>query len=629
MAVNATQTTSLLMEATLILGVAVVLVPLGKRFGLATVLGYLLAGVLIGPSVLNLVGDTESLLHFAELGVVMLLFLIGLELQPSRLWALRRSIFVLGGLQVTTAAAAITLFLWQFVGLAFDTSVIVGFALSLSSTAFVLQILGEKQQLGTTHGRESFSILLFQDMAVIPLLIAIPFLSGVRAQDYDLTYFLTLLGVFATLIIGSRIVVRPFFRFISESGASELLTAAALFIVIGASMAMNELGISMALGAFLTGVLLADSPYRHELEASIEPFKGLLLGLFFMSVGMNADAALIIEKPLVIFGAALALMGFKFVTLVIIAKLSGNRIGPSLRLGVLLCQGGEFAFVILGVAAQQALVERDFLNILLMVVTVSMALTPVAFWAINRFIDAKLTPTANPRDFDEMPTEHAPVIIAGFGRFGQIVGRVLKMRGIEFTAIEKSARRVDFVRKFGNDIFYGDPNNHELLKAAGIAETKLFVLAIDNIERSVKTAQFLHKAYPKLTVLARARDRHHFYLLREAGVKHIWRETYLSALDLARESLIQLGIEDDKAMASVALFKEYDQRLLVRQQAVYDDEASLIESARESSFELESLFDSDQNAGRHTEPLSQIIEALNKVDLADDSPNKDSNDDRY
>lgn len=607
---TATSTPTLMIQATLFLGAAVILVPLGKRFGLASVLGYLLTGLLLGESGLDIAGNSEQIMHFAELGVIMLLFVIGLELQPSRLWALRRSIFMLGGMQVGITGVLIMLFAWQILKRPIDTSFIVGFGLALSSTAFVLQLLTEKQQLGSTHGREAFSILLFQDMAVIPLLAILPLLSGAREQHYDITYFISVIGVFAGLIAISRFVVRPFFRFVASSGATELLTAIALFIVLGVSLLMGKLGISMALGAFLTGVLLADSEYRHELEASIEPFKGLLLGLFFMSVGMGTNLKILFTMPLLIIGGAVGLMLLKFIVLGLIAKFSGNRLGPSIRLGVTLAQGGEFAFVLFNQAMQQNVLIPEIGEPLILIVTVSMALTPLAFFILEKFGEPHLQSRKPPRAYDQIPDHKHPVIIAGFGRFGQIVGRVLRMHNIEFTAIERSVHRVDFVRKFGNDVYYGDPKNTELLRAAGIAHTKLFIIALDDVERSISTAQFLHHHFPHLTVLARARDRQHYYRLREAGVQHIWRETYLSSLDMSRQSLEMLGVPSDKAAESIDLFREYDERLLVRQQAVYDDEASLIESIKAARNELESLFDSDHNVSVRTETLEGLEEVI-------------------
>ena len=481
---------NLMLQATIFLGAALLFVPLGKRFGIATVLGYLITGLILGPSGLDVAGDAESLLHFSEFGVVMLLFIIGLELQPSRLWALRRSIFVLGGLQVGLTGTLLMGLLHHFFALQLDTAFIVGFGLALSSTAFVLQILTEKQQLSSTHGREAFTILLFQDIAVIPLLAVIPFLSGVREQSYDLLYFGKVFAVFAGLIFASRYVVRPFFKFVASSGASELLTAVALFIVMGVSILMGQIGLSMALGAFLTGVLLADSEYRHELEASIEPFKGLLLGLFFMSVGMLTDVKLILAKPIFIIGCALALMFIKFAVIAAIAKVSGNRWPTSIRLGVTLAQGGEFAFVLFSVASAQSVLRPDLANTLNLVVTISMALTPLAFLLLEKIGEPLFAKRKPSREYDTIPDHEHQVIIAGFGRVGQIIGRVLRMHNIEFTAIERSANRVDFVRKFGNQVYYGDPKNPEILRAAGIQKARVFILAIDDLERSITTAQY-------------------------------------------------------------------------------------------------------------------------------------------
>ena len=600
---------NLMLQATIFLGAALLFVPLGKRFGIATVLGYLITGLILGPSGLDVAGDAESLLHFSEFGVVMLLFIIGLELQPSRLWALRRSIFVLGGLQVGLTGMLLMWLLHHFFSLALDTAFIVGFGLALSSTAFVLQILTEKQQLSSTHGREAFTILLFQDIAVIPLLAVIPFLSGVREQSYDLLYFGKVFAVFAGLIFASRYVVRPFFKFVASSGASELLTAVALFIVMGVSILMGQIGLSMALGAFLTGVLLADSEYRHELEASIEPFKGLLLGLFFMSVGMLTDVKLILAEPIFIIGCAIALMVIKFAVITAIAKVSGNRWPTSIRLGVTLAQGGEFAFVLFSVASAQNVLRPEVANTLNLIVTISMALTPLAFLLLEKIGEPLFAKSKPSREYDSIPDHEHQVIIAGFGRVGQIIGRVLRMHNIEFTAIERSANRVDFVRKFGNQVYYGDPKNPEILRAAGIKKARVFILAIDDLERSITTAQYLRKNYPDMIVLARARDRQHYYRLREVGVRHIWRETYLSSLDMSRESLQLLGISPEKARETVQTFRDYDDDLIERQQAIYGDEASLIESAQSAMAELESLFDEDIDKARKMD-LTDFYEPL-------------------
>lgn len=608
---------SLLVQITIFLGAAILLVPLGRRFGLATVLGYLLTGVILGPSGFDVAGNTEAVMHFAEYGVVMLLFIIGLELQPSRLWALRRPIFVMGGLQVVVTGAILMFAVWQMASLTsstlfgitlqsqLSTSFIVGFGFALSSTAFVLQLLTEKQQLASAHGRDAFAILLFQDIAVIPILAILPLFhsSGLQpsGQGVDFVYFVKVIGVFVGLVLASRSIVRPLFRLIVSSGANELLTAVALFFIFGVALLMNQLHISMALGAFLTGVLLADSEYRHEIEASIQPFKGLLLGLFFMSVGMSTNLHLIIAEPFLVIGGAAGLMIAKFFILFVIARMMGNRIPTSARLGIALAQGGEFAFVVFNTAVTQKIIPIDLAQPLILIVTLSMAMTPLAFFILEKYLEPVFTRQQPEREFDEIPNHEHRVIIAGFGRVGQIVARILRMHHIEFTAIEKDAGQVDFVRKFGNAVYYGNPNNPELLRSAGIAHAELFVLALDDQDQSVITAEYLTRTYPKLKIIARARDRQHYYRLREAGVHHVWRETYFSSLGMARASLLALGFDESTAAESIEVFQEYDEALLERQQAVYDDDVKIIESARAAMIELEGLFDSDHHVTRKIE----------------------------
>ncbi len=588
----------LLLQITIFLGAAVLLVPLGKRFGLATVLGYLFTGILLGPYVLKVVHDPESIMHLAEYGVIMLMFLIGLELRPQRLWELRRSIFVMGGLQMGITAILLLGLIWLFLDLSFYASLVIGFGLALSSTAFVLQLLAEKQQLVSTHGRQAFAILLFQDMAVIPLLALLPLMSGINDTHHGIAHFAAVVATFSGLFLFSRYVMRPFFRFITQSGASELLTAIALFIVLAVVQLMNLLDISTTLGAFLTGVLLADSEYRHELEASIQPFKGLLLGLFFMTVGMTIQLDLLREIPWLIIGGALGLMVLKLVTLAIVAHLNGYRWSTSIRLGIALAQGGEFAFVLFSSASQNQILERNIVEPLTLIVTLSMMLTPLAFFVLERWGEPFFNRhNASPK-YDQIPDNEHTVIIAGFGRVGQIVGRLLRMHNIEFTAIDKNINQVDFVRKFGNAVYYGDPKNPEILRAAGIANARLLVLSMDEVEDCTKVAKYIKRTYPHIKILARARDRQHVYRLREAGVEHVWRETYLSALGISYEALISLGIDSKNAFNGIELFREHDETLLRRQQTIYKDEQQLIESSRAAMVELESLFDSDMRTAR-------------------------------
>jgi glutathione-regulated potassium-efflux system protein KefB len=489
-------------------------------------------------------------------------------------------------------------------GFGMTTSAIAGFGLAMSSTAFVMQLLAEKKQLATRHGREAFAILLFQDMAVIPILAVLPILSGESTQDYNLMYFAKVLGLFGLLIIGSRIVIRPAFRLIAASKANELLTAAALFIIIGIAVVMEKLGLSMALGAFVTGVLLADSPYRHELEANIQPFKGLLLGLFFMAVGMSTDMYRLINEPLLIVGGALALMLIKFSILVLIGKLVGNPWQVSIRLGVTLAQGGEFAFVLFSTASSFHLLPSELSDRLILVVTLSMALTPLTFWLLEKKIEP-LWEKKDKRDYDEIGEEdhYNPVVIAGFGRFGQIIARVLRMHKIRFTAIEGDARQVDFVRRFGNNIYYGNPSHIEMLRAAHLDKAKVFILAIDDVDDSIRTAIQVRHYYPNLPILARARDRRHAYMLMDLGVKVITREMFSSSLEIAEKALIEAGLSPERAAQGVATFRQYDEKLIVKQQAFYQDEASLIASTQQAMAELEDLFESDERAANKQQGL--------------------------
>ncbi len=589
---------SLLFQITIFLAAVLVLVPLGKRFGLATVLGYLITGTILGPSVLNIANDPEAIMELAEYGIIMLMFMIGLELRPQRLWELRRSIFMMGSLQVGITGVVLMVLVWLLFRQSFAASLVIGFGLALSSTAFVLQLLSEKKQLVSTHGRQAFSILLFQDMAVIPLLAILPLLSGQDTAHHGVAYFAAVVATFSGLFLFSRYVMRPLFRFIATSGASELLTAMALFIVLVVVILMDALEISTTLGAFLTGVLLADSEYRHELEAGIQPFKGLLLGLFFMTVGMGIQLHLFVDMPLLIIGGAIGLMLVKFLVLMAISRLSGYRWPTSVRIGVAIAQGGEFAFVLFSLANQQHILSDNLVNTLTLKVTLSMVLTPLAFYILEKWGEPLFAKSQPERKFDQIPSHQHTVIISGFGRIGQIVGRLLRLHNIEFTAIDKNVNQVDFVRKFGNAVYYGDPRNPDILRAAGIEHTKLFVMAMDDVDESISVAKYIMRTYPHVKILARARDRQHVYRLREIGVEHIWRETYLSALGMSYEALVSLGIDKQTAYKDIETFRDYDEELLRRQQTIYTDEQQLIEMNRAAITELESLFDSDMQSGQ-------------------------------
>ena len=586
---------SQLLQITIFLGASLLLVPLLKRFGIATVLGYLFTGILLGPSALNIASDPEAIQELAEFGVILLMFLIGLELRPQRLWDMRSAIFGMGSLQVGITGVILALVSFFALQQGIAASVVIGFALALSSTAFVLQMLSEKQQLNTTYGQQSFSILLFQDMAAIPLIAVIPLLAGTESSHHGIAYFAAIVATFTGLFLFSRYLMRPFFRFVAKSGAHELITAVGLFIVLAVVGLMDVLGISTTLGAFLTGVLLADSEFRHELEASIAPFKGLLLGLFFMTVGMTTELSLFVEMPWFIIGGAFALLLIKMLSLTAIARYLRNSWRNSLLLATCLAQGGEFAFVVLTVAKSENVVQQAVLEPITLIVTLSMVLTPLLYWLMQSQILPRFSQKTMP-EYDDIPDDHNPVIIAGFGRFGQIIARVAHLQHLSFTAIDSNLDKVDFVRNYGGQLYYGDATQPDILRAAGIEHAKVFVLAIDDIEDSMNVARHLRLNYPSLKILVRARDRHQVHLLRDLGIEHIWRETYLSSLGMAYHMLCDLGISDEDAYKSIELFRDYDEKLLAQQQQIYTDEQKIYETHRNALAELEHLFESDAQA---------------------------------
>jgi len=580
-----------LQQAALFLLTAVLLVPLFRRLKLGAVLGYLGAGMLIGPWGLGMVANVESTLEFAEFGVVLLLFLVGLELQPSRLWVLRRPVFGLGGAQVFVSGAVLALAAFWF-GLSWQAALVAGFGLAMSSTALVLASLAERKQLASRHGREAFAVLLFQDLSVIPLLALLPSLGGFGAVG-GWTAAAKGAAVIAVVIAASRLVVRPVLKTVASYGGREVFTAAALLLVVGAALIMEKIGLSPSLGAFLAGVLLADSEFRHELEADIEPFKGLLLGLFFMAVGMSTNLALIRDQPLAIFALAVGLIATKFALMYAIAKIGRAPSDTAQRLALAVAQGGEFAFVLFAAAGALGVLEPRTVNLLVVVVTLSMLLSPPAF-ALQDKLLARWAERHAPPEFDTIAGPGNPVIIAGYGRVGQILSRVLRMCGIPFTALEASYQQVDFVRRFGGKVYYGDASRLELLEAARTGEAKLFVLAIDDVEASIKTAQVVRKHFPHIPIFARARNRVHLFRLRDLGVKHSWRETFPASLEMAREALLSLGFDAAASERAMSLFKQHDERQLEAQYAVQHDEAQLIQSAKEAAEQLQGLFEADR-----------------------------------
>jgi len=585
---------TLLQQALVYLVAALIAVPLSKRLGFGSVLGYLAAGIVIGPATLGLVKDPDHILHFAELGVVFLLFIIGLELQPSRLWVLRKMVFGLGAAQVLLSATVIALASMVF-GLDLRTAVIVGLILSLSSTAFVLQLLAEKNQLSTTYGRAAFAILLFQDLAVIPLIALLPILALSQGNGFQIESILIAVVAIGGLIVGGRLLLRPVLRIAASTGIPEIFTATALLVVIGAALLMEFAGLSMVLGAFLAGMLLADSEYRHELEADIGPFKGLLLGLFFIAVGMSVNIGLLLQDPGTILLMVFGLMFLKAAVLFPLARVFGIcDTKGAMSLAVVLAQGGEFAFVLFAIVARDGALDAALIDQMILAVAVSMLMTPIAF-LINEHLTDKMSKKVEPA-YDDFDGGHNLVIIAGFGRFGQIVGRLLAVVNQTFTALEIDSSQVDVVRRYGNTVHFGDASKLELLRAAGAQHAKLFVLAIDDIEASMRTAETIRRHFPHLTIIARARNRRHEYHLMDLGIEHIFRETLLSSLAMSERVLNDLGLDQKETRNIIEMFRERDEQLIREQHAVQHDEEMVIQSAKDTARELELLLKNDQKS---------------------------------
>jgi monovalent cation:proton antiporter-2 (CPA2) family protein len=583
---------SFLIEIAVLLAAAVIAVPVARRLGLGSVLGYLAAGAAIGPAALGLVADVDSILHFAELGVVLVLFVIGLELQPGRLWAMRRPVLGLGVAQVGVTAAVLA-GLAVAAGLAVGTAVLAGLTLALSSTAFALQILAERGEVTTRHGRSAFAILLFQDLAAIPLIALVPlFADGAQASapSLDPVAALKTAVILVAVMVAGRYVLRVGLRLAAGAGVQEVFTAAALLTVVATVLLMEALGLSMALGAFLAGVLLADSEYRHALEGDLEPFKGLLLGLFFIAVGMSLDLGLIAREPATIAALVAGLVAVKTAIGFAIGRFGGLATPAARSLAIAIGQGGEFAFVVLTAAVAAGVVERPLTERLFVVVTLSMAATPLLFLAHDRVFARRRA--ADPA-YEAPAGDHSQVIIAGFGRFGQMIGRILRARRIPFTALDISAEQIEFVGRYGNKVYYGDAARLDLLRAAKADRAVAFVLAIDDVEASVRTARVVRENFPELKVFARARNRQHAYRLMELGIRVVWRETFLSAIDMAEAVLRRLGLSDYQARRTVETFREHDELRLYRSFGAHADEARMQALAKKAARELEELFAED------------------------------------
>jgi glutathione-regulated potassium-efflux system protein KefB len=573
----------------------VVAVPLFERFKLGAVLAYLVAGAVLGPHGLGLMRTNEESNEVAELGVVLLLFIIGLELSYARLWLMRRAVFGLGALQVVLTTGAMSLVAFGF-GLDWRAALIAGFALAMSSTAIGVQLLSDRRELGDAHGRSTLAVLLFQDLVAIPAIALLPFMArGEAAPGWDVVAVAVgkVVLALAVVVAAGRLLLRPVFRIVARTSSVEAFTAMTLLVVLGTAWLTSLAGVSMAFGAFLAGVLLAESEYRHEIEASIEPFKGLLLGLFFVIVGVSVDWFLVSQNAWAVALGVVILLAIKFALLYVLGRTAGRLDRPgALRLAALLSQGGEFAFLLLTIAARRDLLPGADRDQITAIVVISMALTPLIVLAIDRWLARQAKEPARP--FDDPGVEEAPrVIIAGFGRVGQIVARLLTAHRIPFTALEQSVDQVELSRRFGNVIYYGDPTRPELLRAARADQAEIFVLATDDPDANVRTARLVKRQFPHLKVYARARNRQHAFRLMDLSLDAVVRETLHSSLELARHVLVGLGLTPAQAAERVERFRKHDERMLDAQHGVYDDETKLVQSAKEAMAELEQLFEAD------------------------------------
>lgn len=584
---------NLLQNALIYLVAAVLAVPIAKRLGLGAVLGYLLAGIAIGPWGLRLITQVEDILHFSEFGVVLLLFLIGLELDSKRLWSMRRPIFGWGGAQVGACTAALCAF-GLAIGVDWKTALIAALGLSLSSTAIALATLEERNLRATPAGSAGFAILLFQDIAAIPMIALIPLLGVAAAHGSSQGWLgaVKVAGVIAALIAGGRYLMRPALRIIAKTGMREIFTAFALLLVIAIALLMQWVDMSMALGTFLAGVLLAESEYRHALEADLEPFKGLLLGLFFIAVGMSVDFGVFLAQPVLILGLVASFLAIKIGVLYALSKRFSIARGQQALFAFLLSQGGEFAFVVFGAAAAARVFTPEISSLLVVVVALSMVATPLLLVVYDKVIAPRLR-NLERRPDDRIDAQDNPVIIAGFGRFGQIIGRLLYANRIGVTVLDHDPDQIDLLRKFGFKVFYGDATRIDLLHAAGAAKARALVVAVDDVEDCLELVDAVRRDFPDLPILARARNVTHYYQLMDRGVTVIERETFESALRLGRQTLQQLGFGAYRARQAAMKFRTHNIKLLHAVYPYYKDQQQMVSMAQQGRDELEAMFARD------------------------------------
>ncbi|MGO4329726.1 glutathione-regulated potassium-efflux system protein KefC [Cupriavidus sp. 2TAF22] len=586
---------------------AVVAVPVARRFGLGAVLGYLLAGVAIGPWALRLVTNVESILHFSEFGVVLMMFVIGLELEPKKLWELRRVIFGYGGGQMAACAVLIG-GVASLVGAPWQVALVAGLGLALSSTAIALATLTERNLFGTPAGAASFGILLFQDIAAIPMIALLPLLAAGGAEAGAAGASGTAgwlgaakaVGVIGAVIVGGRYLVRPALRFIARTDMREMFTAFALLLVVGIALMMDAVGLSMALGTFLAGVLLADSEYRHALEADLEPFKGLLLGMFFMAVGMSIDFGVLMQAPGTVVALVAGLVLLKTVVLAVLAPRFGIAHGQRLLFALLISQGGEFAFVVFGVAGGAGLLPARTEALLVLVVALSMVVTPLLLLAYDRLVAPRLARLARRPD-DVIAPQDNPVLIAGFGRFGQIIGRLLYAQGIGVTVLDHDPDQIEFLRQYDFKVFYGDATRMDLLESAGAERARILVVAIDGMEESLALIDKVRERFPHLRIYARARHVSHIYQLKDRGVELFERELFEGSLRLGRHVLEGLGYDPVQARSVALRFRRHNIAAIDRFYPHYTDQKKLVSLARQARDELQEMFRQDRDQRRRKE----------------------------
>lgn len=583
---------SVLIQLVTIAMAAVVFVPLFRRFGLAPILAYVVAGIIIGPDMLALITDSTEILHIAELGVVFLLFIIGLELAPSKLWSMRHAIFGLGTLQVVVSGAALML-IGILCGFPTTLSYIAGFGLALSSTAFTMQLLEDNNQRDTTHGRDTFAILMFQDIAVVAILASLSVFNG-KGEGVQVALIIKAVCLIVFLILVGNYIIRHILRLVANSKASEVFTAMSLLIVVGTGILMESVGLSMGMGAFFAGVLLANSEYRHELEIDLAPYKNLLLGLFFTAVGMCLDLETLGLYFPAIFLLTAAFMVVKGVVVFSVARFFRRTLETSRNTALNLALGGEFAFVLFSAAVSQKLMSQEDASVLNAAITISMALTPLLFTINQKYL--RRFNELSERPYDAIAPANVEVIVAGFGRFGQIVTRFLNAEGVIYTILDHNAAQVETARQFGNKVYYGDASRQDILEAAGAEKAKYLVLAIDDVEASIETARIVRHYFPKLEIIARVRNRAHAIELMELGVTSVHRETYMTSLEVAKEVMLKRGKPVDAVERAIKRFRIHDERILRKQMEFHHDEDQLISFTSKATKELERILTEDRDS---------------------------------